>query len=245
MRYSRRPPAAREGEPTACCSISPSCAGGGRRRLQVQLLLGLALLSASSSVAQVQKGDFLDEEEADKLREAQDPSARIQLYLEFEQVRLARFETFRSQPPDPKYDNGAYLDGILVQYIGLNDELKNWIDDQFGRNGDMRKGLRALIETGPKHLEQLRRIEQSPDAISGDYAHSLRDAIDDLTDTLDGATKALGEQEKKFGALKREAKADAQESKERAKEEKKRTREEKKLRKKEHKAGVPGDSDQD
>jgi hypothetical protein len=208
-------------------------------------VLALMILAATALAARAQqKGDFLTEDEQDKLREAQDPSERIKLYLEFEQARLDRFDAFRSTPRDPKYDNGAFMDGLLVQFIGLNDELKNWIDDQYDRNGDMRRGLRLLLDAGPKQLEQLRRIKQSPDANLADYADSLRDAIDDLADTLDGGTQALSGQEKKFGAIKREEKADAQASRERAKEEKKQTKEEKKIRKKEHKSGDPGDTDQ-
>ena len=216
-------------------------------RTSCAVLLGLAFLVTTAAAAQVQKEkrEFLTEEEQDKLREAQDPSDRVQLYVDFEQVRLERFETFRSKPDDPKYDMGGYLDGLLVQFIGLNEELKNWIDDQYQRNGDMRKGLHAALEKGAIQLEQLRRAQQAPDPNAPAYADSLRDAIEDLTDTLDGASKAMGGQEKKFGALKRQEKADAQESKERVKEEKKRTREEEKLRKKERKSGVPADSDQD
>lgn len=202
------------------------------------------ILAATSLAARAQqKGDFLTADEQDKLREAQDPSERIKIYLEFEQARLDRFDGFRSKPANPQYDNGAYMDGLLAQFIGLNDELKNWIDDEYDRNGDMRRGLHFLLDTGPKQLEQLRRIQQSPDANTADYADSLRDAIDDLTDTLDGGTKALSNQEKEFGAMKREDKLDAKASRERAKEEKKRTKEEKKMRKKEHKSGVPGDLD--
>ena len=210
------------------------------------VMFALALPAATSRLfCAQQKGVFITEDEQDKLREAQDPSERIKLYLEFEQARLDRFDSFRSKPLDPKYDNAAYMDGLLAQFIGLNDELKNWIDDQYDRNGDMRGGLRVLLDDGPKQLEQLRRIQQSPDANTVDYSDSLRDAIDDLTDTLDGGTKALNDQEKKFGALKREQKVEAQESRERMKEEKKQTKAEKKMRKKEHKSGVPGDSNQD
>jgi len=208
-------------------------------------LLALMILAATSLAGWAQqKGDYLTADEQDTLREAQDPSERIKIYLEFEQARLDRFDNFRSKPADPRYDNGAYMDGLLTQFIGLNDELKDWIDDQYDRNGDMRRGLRLLLDAGPKQLEQLRRIQQSPDSNTAVYADSLRDAIDDATDTLDGGTKALSDQEKKFGAMKREEKLDAQASKERAKEEKKQTKEEKKMRKKEHKSGVPGDSDQ-
>ncbi len=215
-----------------------------RSRHPAWWLAPLLLLVGLSSVRAQMKGDFLTEDEQDKLREAQDPSERIKLYIEFEQARLARFETFRANPYDSRYDNGGFLDKLLGQYISLNDEMKSWIEDQYDRNGDMRKGLRELLDVGPKQLEQLRRAQQTPDAYTKDYATSLKDAIDNLTDTLDGGTKALADQEKKFGALKREEKADAQAAKLRAKEENKRTKEEKKLRKKEKKSRVPTDADE-
>ena len=209
------------------------------------LILGIVVMAGGGPGLRAQgKGDFLTEEEEDKVREAQDPSDRIKLYLEIEQIRLDRFETFRANPAESKYDNGGFLDHLLGQYVSVTDELKNWIEDQYDRNGDMRAGLHALLDAGPKQLEQLRRIQQTPDAYAADYKISLKDAIDDLTDTLDGGTKALADQEKKFGAMKREEKEEAQAAKVREKEEKKRTKEEKKIRKKEKKSGVPTDADQ-
>jgi septal ring factor EnvC (AmiA/AmiB activator) len=205
----------------------------------------LALLALPEDLLRGQKSAALTEEEEDKVREVQDPSQRIEVYLDFAQARLERFEGFRTKPADPKYDNAAYLDSILDQYIVLTDELKNWIDYQYQRKGDMRSGLRALLNRGPKQLEVLRHIQQTPDAYAPAYSDSLHDALDDLTDALDGGTKALADQQKTFAQLKRDEKAEARTSKERAKEERKRTKEEKKLRKKEHKRGVPADSDED
>jgi hypothetical protein len=144
---------------------------------------------------------------------------------------------------DPEYDNGAYIDHLLDQYISLMDDLKNWIQDQYDRRGDMRKGLRKVLETGPKQLDELRHIQESPDAYAADYAKSLRDAKDNLTDALDGATKALGDQVKMFGELKRDEKAEAQSEKERIKEEKKRSKEEEKLKKKERREAPPAEQE--
>lgn len=192
-----------------------------------------------------QKEEFLTEEELDKIRETQDPGERIELYLTLEQVRLDRFETSRTGPPDPEGANGAFLDSLMAQYIMLNDEMKNWIDYQFENKGDMRKGLRALLDRGPQQLGQLRRIQSSPDPYVTAYGDTLRDAIEQMTDGLDGATRALAEQEKKFAAMKKEEKAEAKLSKQTAKEEKKRTKEEEKLRKRQRRKGVPADRDQD
>ena len=222
-------------------------AGGRSGMIGVMLSVAFALdvfMGCGCAAAQTPKPDVLTEDEADQLRDQQDPGARIELYLNFAQVRLDLFENFRSQSHDPKYDNGGYLDQVLAQYIAIDIELKDWIQDQYDRQGDLRKGLRALLDRGTKQIEELRHFQQTPDGLAGSYRDNLKDAIDNLSDTLDGATQALAEQEKKFGELKREAKEDARSAKEREKGAKRRAKEEKKLQKKEHKQGPPSDEDE-
>jgi hypothetical protein len=202
--------------------------------------------SALVEGAQISNRAALSDEEEDKLREEQDPAKRIELYLAFSQDRLSQFEIFRQKPDDPQYNTGKYLDQMMGQYIALDDELKDWIDYQFGRGGDMRAGLTKLVQVGPQQLEQLRHIQEASDPRSSVYGHSVQDAIDDLSDMIDGGTKALAEQIKKFGQLKKDEKADARAEKERAKEAEKREKEEKKLQKKEQKQNkVPTDADQE
>lgn len=204
------------------------------------------LLAVSLAVAWgAEKGDYLSDDEVDELREAQAPSERIQKYLAFAQIRLTRFDDYRSRAPSPDYDIPSYLNTQLDQYIRITDALKDWIGDHFDRRDDMRAGLKSFLETGPHQIEQLRHIEQTSDPYAAAYRKSLDDAIDDFSDALDGATKALSEQSKLFGELRREEKADAQTVKDREKAEKKRTREEDKLRKKEHEKGAPADKDED
>jgi hypothetical protein len=205
------------------------------------LLLTVSLAAAGGA----EKGDFLTDDEVDELREAQDPSLRIEKYLWFAQIRLTRFDDYRSRPADPDYDIPGYLETQLDQYIRIVDALKDTIEDHFDRHDDMRAGLKKFVETGTHQLDQLRHIEQSSDPYAAGYRRSLADAIDDFTDALDGATKALSEQSKVFGELKREEKADAQTAADRAKEEKKRSKEEQSLRKKEHEKGPPTDPDED
>ncbi len=208
------------------------------------VLLAL-LLTVHSERLQAQTGASLSDEEADRLREAQDPGERIGVYLDLMQARLNRFEEFRQHPAGPRYDNAGYLDDLLKDYVAIDDELKNWIDYQYEHQGDMRGGLEGLLKRAPQQLLALRQVQETPDKFATGYADTLRDAIDQINDTLDGATQALANQKKRFGELKREEKATAQAAKERAKAEKKRTKEEKKLRKRQGKTRVPGESDQD
>ncbi len=208
------------------------------------LLVLVSALPATGLRAQM-KGDYLTEEEEDELREAQDPSARIEVYMKLERDRLDRFINFRAQPMDPQYDNGGYLDKLMGQFISLTDEMKSWIQDEYDRKNDMREGLHKFVEAAPKQLDQLRSIQQTPDAYARDYGKSLGDAIADLDDALNGATQALADQQKTFGELKREAKVEQQNIKERQKEAKKREKEEKKLQTRERKKHPPTDEDED
>ena len=213
-------------------------------RLQAIVVVALLTLSnAAASTALAQKPDYVSDEEEEKLRDAQDPSPRIEVYLALTQNRLDRIASFRSKPMDPQYDNGAFIDHLLDEYISLTDDLKNWIQEQYDRRGDMRRGLKKALEVGPKQLEDLRRIQNAPDAYAADYAKSLRDARDDFTDALDGATKALGDQIKTFGEIRENEKAEAKAEKVRTKEEKKQSKQEEKLRKKQQKQNPPDEDD--
>jgi hypothetical protein len=205
----------------------------------------IAVTMALGVARATQQPDYLTDDEVDELREAQGASERIEKYLDFAQVRVERFDDFRSRPPNPDYDVPGYLATQLDQYIRITDVLKDWIEDRFDNHDDMRAGLKKMLEMGSHQLDQLRHIEQSPDPYTAGYRKSLSDAIDDFSDALDGATKALSEQSKTFGELKREQQADAQTIKDREKEEKHRTKDESKLRKKEHEKGPPTDKDED
>jgi hypothetical protein len=189
-------------------------------RATVIMLLVLGWYAAR---VKAQQGDFLSDDEEDALRDAQDPGKRIEVYLDLEQARLDRMEGLRDQP--------AELHKLVSQYLSLNEEMKNWIQDQYNRHGDMRKGLRALLDRGPQQLDRLKQIQRWPDTANAEYASDLRDAMDSVTDGLNGATQAFSDQQKMFGELKREQKVNELATKERIKEEKKRNKEEEKLRK--------------
>jgi hypothetical protein len=195
-----------------------------KRSLRVTLALALVLAAISAIRAAAQRGDFLSDKEQEELRDAQDPGGRIEVYLDLEQARLARIEELQDHP--------SQVNSLLNEFISLNEEMKDWIEDQYDHHGDMRQGLRSLLDRGPRELDELRAIQQWPGAKSSEFADNLRDAIASVTDGLDGSTKALDSQQKMFGELKREEKAEARATKERIKEEKKRAKQEKKLREK-------------
>jgi hypothetical protein len=199
------------------------------------VLSALAVWFSGEARAQGPQRAALSDAEVDRLRDTQDPGERIKVYLAFMQTRLTRFDDFRNKPVNPEYRGGKYLDEILGQYVELDDELKDWIQYQYNRQNDMRAGLRALLDTGPQQLQELRHVQQTPDPYFSRYSDTLQDAIADLQDTLGGGSKAMAGQVKALGELKQKEKETAQASKQAIKQEKKQLKQERKLEKKEEK----------
>jgi hypothetical protein len=199
------------------------------------LTLLLVLAAVFAAGARAQQRASLTAAEVAKLRDTQGPGERIKVYLDLMQTRLLTFENYRARPVDPQYRTGKFLDEVLGQYIDLDDELKDWVQFQYNRDGDMRSGLRALLDRAPRQLEELKHAQQTPDPHAPKYSASLADAVADLEDTLNGAAAALSGQVKKFGELKQNEKETKKAAVAETKAEKKRIKEEQKIRKREQK----------
>jgi hypothetical protein len=209
------------------------------KRYSLRFAFGLAILLALvPHTVLAQDHDALTSAEVDKLRDAQDPSERIKVYLSFQQDRLGRMVA----ASDSNGDSQDSVDDLLNQYISIDNELKDWIQYQFDHDGDMRKGLRELLDTGPKQLEMLKHMQGSPGTGASSYSSSLRDAIADMNDTLDGATQALAAQQKKFPEMVENAKAETHELKKERKEQEKLNKKEREMRNRHRKNDKTDDS---
>lgn len=191
------------------------------------------LLCFLPAVLRAQQRAALSTAEVEKLRDTQDPSARIKVYLDLMQARLTTFEVNRSRPVDPQVMMGKYLNEVMGQYVDLDDELKDWVQFQYNRDADMRSGLHSLLDRAPHQLEELKHAQQTPDPYTVKYSDELANAVADLEDTLNGASAALSSQEKKLGELKQQEALAKKASKAEVKEEKKQIKKEEKLRKRE------------
>lgn len=199
----------------------------------IRISVVVIVLCSLPAVLCAQQRAALSSAEVAKLRDTQDPSERIKVYLDLMQQRLTMFEVNRSRPVDPQVLMGKYLNEVIGQYVDLDDELKDWIQFQYNRDGDMRSGLHSLLDRAPHQLEELKHAQQTPDPYTAKYRDELANAVADLEDTLNGAGTALSSQEKKLGELKQQEKLARKASKAEVKQEKKQIKKEEKLRKRE------------
>ena len=152
---------------------------------------------ATAAAPQTDAADLSPPEE-DQLRRVQDAGKRISVYLQLGATRIDKFEEFRPHSGRTTLEHGPYLNTLLNNYVACINELKDWMEYQYDKEGDMRKGLQVLLKQGPVHLDRLRRSQRFQDKLTDHYAKTLQYAIENLEDTLEGGALALSEQRRIF-----------------------------------------------
>jgi len=139
----------------------------------------------------------LNDKEIDELRDAaQEPTARIKLYIEFCRNRLVALEQMRS---DPKVtDRAQQTHDKLQNFLDVYDELSDNIDTFVGRNADLRKPLKLVIEADTEYAAKLRALKSASDSTSAE-AQKYQFLLDNAIDSVDGGARdhrqLLSEQE--------------------------------------------------
>src|SRR5437879_10706788 len=107
------------------------------------LLVAAFLLAGTGAARSPQKKDYLSGIEADKIRDAEGPSKRIKLFLEFAADRLKKLQ-YELARPSADQRRPERLNGLLNAYAGCLDDAAHLVDvgqDQqravHARNKDM------------------------------------------------------------------------------------------------------------
>lgn len=165
--------------------------------VMLALLLCTAASAACVAMAHAQeKPDFLNPDEADKVRDAQDPNERVKLFLDFAGDRLKKLQ-YELQLKSPQMHKNEILNGLLGGYAGCIDEAADRIQEGRETNPNMRLSIKDMQKRGKEYLEALQKIEGAggPELIR--FKDSLDDAIEGTQDALKDADKTS----KEYGAV--------------------------------------------
>jgi hypothetical protein len=155
----------------------------------VSLLSVIAPTRAVSSRAPApQKKEYLSEEEADKIRDADTPNLRVKLYLTFAADRLKKFQ-YELERTVPQSRRGETLNGLLNAYSGCIDDAADIISLAVEKQQDIHAGIKDMQIRGKDYLATLEKIQQKGTDLES-YKETLEDAIDGTKDALSDATKA-------------------------------------------------------
>jgi hypothetical protein len=151
-------------------------------------LLAFALLAALPASAQQQHKDYLSDEEADKIRDADTPALRIKLYVSFAEDRLKKFE-YEVGRTVPERRRGEMLNSLLNAYAGCMDDAADQIAVAREKQQDIRIAVKLIATKGKEFLEALEKYQKGgPDLDT--YKDTLDDAIDGTKDALSDAAEA-------------------------------------------------------
>ena len=133
--------------------------------------------------------DYLADDEADKIRDADTPAARIKLYVAFADDRLKKFD-YELHRTTPERRRDEILNGLLNAYAGCVDDGADQIQVAKDKQMDIRDALKLMDSKEKEFLETLQKYEKDgPDL--DEYRDTLEDAIDGTKDAISDAENAL------------------------------------------------------
>jgi hypothetical protein len=161
-----------------------------RRALTVcsGLLLATLVLCARPEFAQEQR-DYLSATEADKVREAMDPSERIRLFLSFASDRLKQFR-YELDHPENTVRRAQRLNALLNAYSGCVDEAVDRMELGVEKQEDVRAGIKAVQDRAPEFLAYLKDL-----AAKGPERNSYKDYLEDAIAATNDAITSAGDAE--------------------------------------------------
>ena len=146
--------------------------------MRLDLLLCLALWAASTLSAQDR--DFLTPNEADQVREAQDPNDRLMLYVHFARQRIDLIQQYLAKE---KPGRSIFIHNALEDYSQIIEAIDSVSDDALRHNRPMDKGILAVVTAEKEFLDELNKIQAGEPKDLDRYKFVLDAAIDTTSDS--------------------------------------------------------------
>jgi|HubBroStandDraft_6_1064221.scaffolds.fasta_scaffold359575_2 hypothetical protein len=127
-----------------------------------------------------QQRDYLTADEIDQVREAQEPNARLQLYVHFARERIAEIQQFLGKE---KPGRSALIHDALEDYTHIIEAIDTVSDDGLRRKVALDVGMKAVADAEKEMLATLNKIEESDAKDLPRFEFALKAAIDTTSDS--------------------------------------------------------------
>ncbi len=140
----------------------------------------LCIAMCAGALTWAQDRDFLTPDEADQVREVQEPNDRLLLYVKFACQRMDLLQQYLA---NEKPGRSIFIHNTLEDYSNIIDAIDTVSDDALRHKRPIDKGMLAVLSAEKGFLDQLNKIQDSEPKDFDRYKFVLTEAIDATTDS--------------------------------------------------------------
>jgi len=148
----------------------------------------MIVLAAAIGSARAQDRDFLTPDEVQQVRETQEPSTRLLLYISFARMRIEYINHLLS---NEKPGRSILIHDTVEDYTNIIDSIDTVADDALRRKVDIAVSMKAVASAEKEMLAALEKVAAKPPADFARYKFVLDEALEATRDSAELSAEDL------------------------------------------------------